>query len=669
MKRILSIFSHLNTWQRVILQIFLLLVLLGANVVTFLLPSTAFAASSQSMVAHGPDPICPNGKNNPAKDHCFLPNALNCKDSDCYNCDTTKCTLDPEMKQIIADAFKLPIDQNNMLFLYTPPALTVDNPVVLALWKAMLGLVDLSIVVTIVLNGVRLMIVGSVFRRANAAQVIPSMLLALIAAHASLLLVTIFISFNNSMSTSAYSMMAKWISIPNSGSAVTCKKQDPDKIQAEKEAKTIKIEISGAPGNYEESQDRWIFPSMKSYHLARSGALLGLLPEDANNVKMRIYEDNPNWSEAEYQAYLKEYHGNPPKNPDPIIEAPDKPGVYAEFAGANKQLDPSKSFVIYRLPTDFTLACERWDAEAFTTLTSFPKISWTDEIKLLFGSILNLLQTIFKFSMLALMAQMVLRFFLLDLYIVLGPLGLACWALPGHTGQPLTRAWLRGFFSTVFVQSLQVLALLIGEGTLPMIDDQLQKIFPDSEKTLVWIVAVVLVWLIIRIPSILGTAPLMSMMDVGQKTSQAVSAVISHDLAMMQLIVGGATSLGAAAGMRGMMGGGGGGGGAALAEGRSGPTSPSSTTLAIGGRHTPSGSGGGTTITPGSNTTTPGSRITSPGSNTVLADGPSLTNTIPGGHIISEHGGNAPLQSGGSFIQPDPLPPTRLPGDPPEGML
>jgi len=72
--------------------------------------------------------------------------------------------------------------------------------------------------------------------------------------------------------------------------------------------------------------------------------------------------------------------------------------------------------------------------------------------------------------------QVFVRIFLLNYYILTGPLAFGCWALPGGVGQRVVRLWCKGFFSVLFVQVLQIFLLT----TLPLLLPTLPQIPTDS---------------------------------------------------------------------------------------------------------------------------------------------------------------------------------------------
>ncbi len=166
----------------------------------------------------------------------------------------------------------------------------------------------------------------------------------------------------------------------------------------------------------------------------------------------------------------------------------------------------------------------------------------------MFQSLSNLLQFITSILALMLMGQMVLRLFFIDLFIVTAPLGIGCWALPGRSGQSLTRLWLQGFFSTLFVQFLQVAALVVLRILIGAITSALYASFQsgvagsavNGDATLLWVIQIAQFWFLLRIPALLGTAPLNMLVNFGQTMAQTAQTAVAITAAELQF----ATSVG-----------------------------------------------------------------------------------------------------------------------------
>jgi hypothetical protein len=102
--------------------------------------------------------------------------------------------------------------------------------------------------------------------------------------------------------------------------------------------------------------------------------------------------------------------------------------------------------------------------------------------------------------------QVFVRIFLLNYYIVTGPLAFGCWALPGGVGQRVVRLWCKGFFSVLFVQVLQLFLLT----TLPLLFPTLPDISADSvglvQGVLLEFPPILTLWVALMAPQLLGTS-------------------------------------------------------------------------------------------------------------------------------------------------------------------
>lgn len=140
---------------------------------------------------------------------------------------------------------------------------------------------------------------------------------------------------------------------------------------------------------------------------------------------------------------------------------------------------------------------------------------------------------------LMLLAQVVIRIFFIDLYIVFAPLGIACWAMPANAGRGVTSMWFKGFISTVFVQFVQMTAIIVLQLILSSLMGYLTgsggiNAHVLSSDILDKVVNVAFLWFIFRLPSMFNTAPMRSMVEIGQTMSQTVSAFVGLQFAEAQ---------------------------------------------------------------------------------------------------------------------------------------
>jgi hypothetical protein len=184
--------------------------------------------------------------------------------------------------------------------------------------------------------------------------------------------------------------------------------------------------------------------------------------------------------------------------------------------------------------------------DALATIQITPQnLDFTDMLQNI-SSLSDMLSLIIKIMSLMLLAQVIIRLFFIDLYIVLAPLGISCWALPGRAGQPLTRLWVRGFVSTVLVQFVQVTALIIVEVMLPPLFIYFYNHGGSGvlqTTTLVEVFNIALLWFVFRVPALFETAPMRTLIAAGQAMSAAVGGVVTTQIAMLQTGITGGLGL------------------------------------------------------------------------------------------------------------------------------
>lgn len=117
--------------------------------------------------------------------------------------------------------------------------------------------------------------------------------------------------------------------------------------------------------------------------------------------------------------------------------------------------------------------------------------------------LLALLFVIFGFFVLYVLVQMVLRLALIDILLALAPIALGLWILPHTAGWG--RHWLRLFLTTVFQQSVQLIALAMGFGFLRQFA-AIEAFEPAQD--LVWklLLSIAFIYMATRVPSMLGNA-------------------------------------------------------------------------------------------------------------------------------------------------------------------
>ncbi len=98
--------------------------------------------------------------------------------------------------------------------------------------------------------------------------------------------------------------------------------------------------------------------------------------------------------------------------------------------------------------------------------------------------ILELVRDLGEFGLLILSAtiwgQAIARIILLNYYIIMAPIALACSALPGQMGNQVVKAWFKGFLQLLFMQPVQLFILVSMPSLMP---DFGKMQFPTSSAT------------------------------------------------------------------------------------------------------------------------------------------------------------------------------------------
>jgi hypothetical protein len=530
----------------------------------------------------------------------------------CTPCTTNDCVasspvLNPQNPNI-SNPFG---PSGNPLLFFTDPKITVAHATVRAIWQSLLLVVDAFIVVLVVMNGLTILLGGTVLRYAKVIEALPNILLALISSHCSLFFISVLLGFNNTLSADLYNWAgSKFVS---DNHLVTQGPTTPNQVTTEAYENVTDDHFTPQPDATGIWDPKYIFypyngnpmasnvPGAKALNV--QDALRAItsregLPADENAYN-NIHANDV--STASLGALKAIQQSAPPSvrviftlddlvvpdrstyKPHSIILQPvtscrkTSHSQAAELVagtvdehkhGGQIARDGGRGDIVINQPGGaWNLTVEVWSCNVYGTSHPLFQPDNSAQITLDFSSLINFdgtantalaslqhLTDIFplvtKVLALMLLAQLILRFFFLNFYIVLSPLGLAAWAMPGKIGQPLTRLWLSGFLSTLLVQVLQVVAILVTQMMLGAIltamtgylgiptDLNAQTaIQSTSQQTLANIMQVAILWFIFRIPSLLGTAPMRSMVDVGQAVTQVASAGLSMQVQSMQMAV------------------------------------------------------------------------------------------------------------------------------------
>lgn len=381
-----------------------------------------------------------------------------------------------------------PFSQNSALFFYTPYKDTVDNPQVRELWTGILIIVDAFIVLVLMLNGIRVIFSGIVFRFNKVVEELPGIFLAIIAAHLSITFIMAFLGLNNILVYDTYQWSSNYIFQHN---GVT--------VDEGNTPYTVNIVIGRGHSNTPEYDN---------------------LPDNIKKNNCHFYLDK-----AEVLAAIGVATDNP------LVTVV---GLFAETF--MKDHHWFGAYYCKNVPTDMLVR----------TILQPTDLNFTN----LFDNLQDLgdgLKVILKVMALMLMAQMVIRLFFIIFYIVTAPLGLACWALPGKVGQEATRLWLKGFISTVMVQFVMVVALIVMQlmaaavlhFVSPADGTTNTAIGPGQLDTftLLKLMCLCFFWFLIRVPSLLKTAPMRAMLLAGQQMAQTVGSTMVIQAAEAQFVI------------------------------------------------------------------------------------------------------------------------------------
>lgn len=354
--------------------------------------------------------------------------------ADCQ--DSNKCILSPNLCADFGGPTSYsetisgtnPLEYVGEFMFFTEPSLTYNSDRIQQMWLVMLGVVDIFMILMVLLNGIRIMFSGMVFRFADAAETLPNILLALIAAHLSIIFARATIQLDNTATVGFYN----WT---HSG----------------------KIQITQA--HIEDNSECVGF------------GFLGMCP----------------FGRHDYNADT-----NPPGQV------------------TNINLDSFTS-----------------PADAFQSMS-------------------DLVNFAIQVLVLMVFVQLLVRLFFIDLFIILAPIGIAAWGLPGKSGQALTSLWLKSFLTTVLVQFVQAIAMEICEIMIGEYMRYTQTNLPGlmDNLTVMRLAMLTTVWFVFRIPSLFNTAPMRTMIEGGQAIGQVANTAKQMSVSQTQSLISMGASIG-----------------------------------------------------------------------------------------------------------------------------
>ncbi len=353
-----------------------------------------------------------------------------------------------------------PFGGHAYLFFFTDPGVTVQECHITAITNVLAFAVNMALVIVFLLVGIRLMLAGSVIRYASALELLPGVILAILAANLVLPIAQITLDANNSLTQFVYTT------------------------------------VEGMPVSTIEYNGNDIVTKTCNHWFTVGGAIVGSIIPGLGSIVGGILGESIGCNVDPYTHDWQQTLNNSPGVPD--ITQGSSPGGLM-FA---------------------------------------------------FNSMTDLLQFVLSIMILMLLGQMAVRLLVLDLFIATGPLGLAASALPGPGGKTLTKLWLQGFLTTVFVQFLQVIALIIVRLIIGALTSSLYASLGNTsavnnDGTLLWVMQIAEYWFILRIPGLLRlgpTSPMNMVMEYGQTMAQTAQSAVSDSMTMIQLTLGAVSS-------------------------------------------------------------------------------------------------------------------------------
>lgn len=133
-----------------------------------------------------------------------------------------------------------------------------------------------------------------------------------------------------------------------------------------------------------------------------------------------------------------------------------------------------------------------------------------------------------------LLGQVLIRLFLIDFFVVMAPIGIGCFALPGKIGAPMTRLWLHGMISIVMIQFIQTMGLIIEIYSIGPLTTYIHQQIGDSafqnQTDLANVMRIACLWFIVRVPSLFKTSSLQMLVSAGQMLGQIANTTMNMQL-------------------------------------------------------------------------------------------------------------------------------------------
>jgi hypothetical protein len=153
-----------------------------------------------------------------------------------------------------------------------------------------------------------------------------------------------------------------------------------------------------------------------------------------------------------------------------------------------------------------------------------------------------------------LFAQLIIRLLLIDLFTVISAPCLACWGLPGRSGQPVTSFWLQGAIGAILSQVLQTVGVIVSQFIFDNIFNIVQQHSPgfftstndmiNGPDLIKLVVYIAMLWFILRLPALFRLNPAGQMIVAGgQVAGGAVQGAVGAATTAVTATVGAGTAI------------------------------------------------------------------------------------------------------------------------------
>jgi hypothetical protein len=444
------------------------------------------------------------------------------------------------------------VQQNVSFFVVTPVYATVDNPTIQKMWGTVLGIVDIFTVILLLLAGLSMIFAGTTFRQSDALELLPAVLLALIVANASMGFMHFFIGLNNMLSGGVYSWADSTLQRTLAGYGRTGIGYDYPQNTYIISLRKGDTEHNAVALYTSKHLQQTAYSADVQVPIYKSKQSIALLPSDIPPQPLdKNHLVGPGYTckapgEGDYTTPQEQRIDFGPYGEQPVKNA---------FQAYHIQADPQKYYDTHKstdnilgYETVITYHCSLDVALEEKYLPFYPDhINFSIDLVAFFTAGLDkaVVPLVIKVLGAIVYAQMLVRLLLLNFYIVISPLGIACWGLPGRSGQRLTHMWLSGFISLVLVQFLQSVALIITQVMIGAYLGFFHKQLGNeiNADLLEQVLGIATLWFTLLIPNLLGTAPMQLLVEAGQEMGQVAGAAMAASMSGSQSMAAGTANI------------------------------------------------------------------------------------------------------------------------------